>query len=256
MNYIAEQIAEFIEANEYNRVAEFGIPTDANNARIFKNTDYDFWFLKMKPYLESMGVNDYIVKRHKDHTMRIEFPNGGIILVSKYGSSLESLISNDEAVMFIYDNVYKTDINGLLYRKESDSSITFILNTDSVCNSINVRSINTNICVMAALKGLSAAPLIGGAVNVNDWAYTRFFYEYLRRDCNKRIECTPIEFIEKAFGSYHLDGELMKAGKYTISTMLQLPSYGVNKNHENSLISKWIFLRIPSKYYPLVKFKL
>ena len=231
MNYIAERIAEFINENEYNRVSEFSFHGATNNTRVFKNTEYDFWFLEMKPYLESMGVKEYIIKQHNDHVMRIEFPNGGVILASKYGASLESLISNNEAIMFIYDDVYRTDIDGLLYKKESDSSTTFILNTDSICNFINVRSIDTYICIMAVLKGLSAAPLIDGSVNPDDWAYAKFFYEYLRRDCNRRIECTPIEYIEKAFGSYHLNGELMKAGRYTISTMRQIPGYEVDKSH-------------------------
>ena len=239
MNYVAEQVLKFKGTSD----------------RLFTDTDYDFWFLSLKPYLESIGVHKYTLKGNR-YALFVELPNGGVIRFSKradFNDSLKSLYATDEALMFLYKDVYKTDRSGLLYMKEVDASITFIFNRYWGFNSVNVSNYNTYVCVEAMLKGMSAKDLIGKKISGEDKECVDFFYDFLTRGNIVYNVCSPTAFIEKAFGSFSIEKDsrgvkIMKAGRYPISIFTGIEWM------RNRIISDWIMMRIPKKYRQLIDF--
>lgn len=239
MNYVAEKLAEFK-----------GISN-----RIFKNTRYDLWFLKVKPYLDSIGVDTYVLKSSVT-MVKIELPNGGVIKFSKGGdinSVLDSLIADDDAIIYLYPNVRRTHIKGMLYSKEKDSSTTFILNIQGEYKTINLTNMGAYVHIGAVLKGLSAVHLSGKPVSGYDRDYVEFFHSYLKRDNKEYGVCTLVSFIVRAFGDFRIESnikgkKLVRAGSFIICEWTD------NELFLKERITKWILDRISIKDRTLIDF--
>ena len=216
---------------------------------IAKPNAYSFWFKYAKPYFDSIGIGTYVIKSNKNDIVMI-FPNGGIVRIPKgcdYNNSLKRLKVSDDAICFIYANVHKTPYDGFLYKREKDSSITFILNIERKYNHVNLNHINTYIAIQSVLKGLTPKCLDGLSVHTCIGPFINFFHKYLSTDNCVSFKGGYTDYLHRAFGNVKVvvdskGSRCLKAGAFVVG---ELP---LDAQH----IKDWILMRVPIRDKHLV----